>query len=154
MQTRLWWAARVSGAALCLLLGAVPDTGTAVFAQDLVCTAAVDKTSVNVGEPIKLTITLGGDLTGVKLPPLALPEGLVVAAQSQSTNFAIRGGAAERSMSLVYVIVPQRAGSFELGPFAVTHRRKEIKTDPITITVEKPAVPPSLKSAPGERFTL
>jgi hypothetical protein len=154
MRTGLWWAVLAPGSALCLILGAGPDTATLVFAQDLAFTAAVDKTTVNVGEPIKLTITLGGDLTGVQLPPLELPEGLAVAAQSQSTNFAVRGGAAERSMSLVYIIIPQQAGSFELGPFAVTHRRKKITTDPIKITVEKPAVPPSLKSAPGERFTL
>ena len=124
------------------------------FAQDLTFSAKVDKTTVDLGDPISLTITLSGDLSGIQLPALQLPEGFVVAGRSQSTNFSIRAGAMERSMSLLYVLIPQRAGTFQLGPFRIEHQHRNVQTDPIEITVKKPALPPSLKTPQGERFTL
>ena len=124
------------------------------WAQDLTFSANVDKTSVDLGEPINLTLTLSGDLTGVEVPALTFPEGCAVAARSQSTNFSIRSGVMERSMNLLYVLVPQREGTFKLGPFAVTQEKKQFQTAPIEVTVKKAALPPTLKSAPGERFTL
>ena len=124
------------------------------FAQDLTFSAKVDKTTVDLGDPISLTITLSGDLSGVALPAPQLPEGFVVAGRSQSTNFSIRAGAMERSVSLLYVLIPQRAGTFQLGPFRIEHQHRRVTTDPIEITVKKPALPPSLKTPQGERFTL
>jgi hypothetical protein len=59
----------------------------------------------------------------------------------------------ERSITLTYVLVPQRDGTFQLGPFQVEHKGATIPTEPITITVEKAALPPSL-SPHGERVTL
>ena len=123
------------------------------WAQDLTFSARVDKTTVNIGDPIQLTVTLSGDISGVSLPLPQLPEGFSIVARSQSTNFSIQAGAMERSVSLLYVIVPQRAGTFELGPFAITHKKKELKTEPIEITVKKSALPPNLPPQ-GERFTL
>ena len=127
---------------------------TAAWAQDLTVSAKVDKTTVGLGEPITLVVTIGGDLTGLEAKPLELPEGFAVGARSQSTNFSIRSGIMERTMSLMYVLVPQRAGTFQLGPFTVVHQKKEFKTEPIEITVSKPALPPSLQQPQGGRFTL
>ncbi len=151
MRWAVWAAVLVSGTAPIGRHSAEPDASA--WAQDLSFSAKVDKTTVDVGEPITLTMTVSGDATGIKLPPPELPEGFVVVAQSQSTNFAIRAGAAERSTSLVYVLVARRAGSFQLGPFELTRRKQTITTEPINITVKKPAVPPHIKSH-GERFTL
>ena len=123
------------------------------FAQDLTFSAKVDKTTVDLGDPISLTVTLSGDIAGIELPPLAFPEGFSIVARSQSTNFSMRAGAVERSVSLLYVLVPQRVGTFKLGPFSIEHRHKELKTEPIEITVKKPALSPTLKPQ-GERFTL
>ena len=123
------------------------------WAGDLSFSAKVDKTSVELGQPINLTIILSGDLTGVELPPLEFPEGFSIAARSQSTNFSIRSGAMERSMSLIYVLVPQRLGTFQLGPFRLQHGQQELKTEPIDITVKKAPVP-SPSQPQGERFIL
>ena len=124
------------------------------WAQDLTFSAKADKTTADLGEPITLTLTLTGDITGVELPQMQLPEGWAVAAQSQSTNFSIRAGATERSMNVVYVLIPQQAGTFQLGPFKVTRRKQEFQTEPIDVTVRKPALPPSQRQPHGERFTL
>jgi uncharacterized protein (DUF58 family) len=124
------------------------------FADGLAVSAKVDKTSVDAGEPITLVITLSGDLAGAELAPLDLPDGFVVGARSHATSVAIRAGAMERSTSVTYVLVAQERGTFQLGPFRVELEQQTYETEPIDITVENPAVPPSLKDAPGERFTL
>ncbi|MBI4342439.1 MAG: BatD family protein [Candidatus Omnitrophica bacterium] len=124
------------------------------FAQELTLSAKVDKTTVDAGEPVTLTLILTGALEGANLSELKLPEGFVVAAQSQSTNFSIRAGATERSMHLTYVLVPQQAGTFELGPFTVTQQKKAFQTQAIEITVKKPALPPTRSRPQGERFLL
>ena len=126
---------------------------TLVWAQDLSFSAKVDKTTVDVGEPVSLTVTLSGDVAGVTLPALGFPEEFSVAARSQSTNLSIRAGVSERSTSLLYVLIPQRAGTYRLGPFAISHDGREVQTEPIDITVNKPAVPPQL-APQGGRFTL
>ena len=127
----------------------------ALAARDLTFSAKVDKTTVDAGEPVTLTLILAGDLEGAKLSELQLPEGFVVAAQSQSTNFSIRAGATERSTNLVYVLVPQQPGTFQLGPFTITQQKKEFQTQAIELTVKKPVLPPPAKHRPqGERYLL
>ena len=150
---------RARGRNVLVLLGAaltVAALGSLACAeeQDLVFSAKVDKTTVDLGTPVTLAITLSGDLSGVQLPAFEFPEGLMVAARSQSTSFSVRAGAAERATSLQYLLIPQRAGTFQLGPFTIEHHHKELKTEPIEITVKKSALPPSQLQSKGERFTL
>ena len=123
------------------------------WAQDVAISAKVDKTTVVLGESISLTLTLTGELSGVEFPAVQFPEGLVVAGRSQSTNVTIRSGAMERSMSLLYLLVPKRAGTFQIGPFEVKHLKKAFKTEAIEVTVKKPILPPNSQPR-GERFTL
>ena len=141
-------------APLRLLVGlAVLGIAASALADELKFSAQANKTTVNVGEPITLTLTLSGDIVGAKLKELQLPEGFTVAAQSQQTNFTLNAGAMERSVGLVYVVVPQQAGTFKLGPFTLVHHEKEFQTEPIEVTVEKSALPSKLQPQ-GERFTL
>lgn len=142
-----------AGRGVCVAVAVVCSMAAAAWAQDLKFSAQVDKTAADVGEPVTLTLTLAGDTADATLRPLNLPEGLVIAAQSQQSNFTIHAGAMERAVSLVYVLVPQKAGTFTLGPFIVEHRKKEFQTAPVEVTVKKSALPPTLKPQ-GERFTL
>ena len=136
-----------------MLLVALALCTSTARAQDVTFSAKADKTTVNVGDPINLTVTLSGDLTGVELPSVKFPEGFVVAGSSQSTEFSFHGGATERSLSLNYVLIPQQPGTFQLGPFQLKRRDTTVPTEPITITVEKPPLPPRVRPQ-GERFTL
>ena len=121
--------------------------------QDLIFSASVDKTTVVLGDPIQLTLTISGDIAGVALPPLQLPDGFAVIGRSQSTNFSLHAGAVEQSMSLVYVLIPQRAGTFDLGPFTVSHHQQRLQTSSIAITVKK-APFNSRPDLPGTRTTI
>lgn len=126
---------------------------TVAVAQDTSFSAAVDKTTVNAGEPVALTLTLSGDIGGIEVPVFEFPEGFTVASRSQSSNFSIRLGTIDRSLTLAYLLIPQQAGTFQLGPFQITHKGQTFSTEPLTVTVEKPAIPPHL-GPEGGRFTL
>jgi len=136
-------------------LVALVSFGVAVpaFAQDITFSAAVDKTMVKVGEPIILTVTLSGDIAGIELPAFQFPDGFSVGSRSQSTNFSLRAGAMERSVSLSYALIPQQEGVFELGPFHLEHHGETVPTEPIEITVEKSTGPPPAPSG-TRRFLL
>jgi uncharacterized protein (DUF58 family) len=121
--------------------------------QELSVSVKVDKTTIDAGTPLTLTLSFTGDLADATVPTPTFPEGFQVAAQSQATNVSVRMGAMERSISLVYVLVPTRAGTFQLGPFAVEQKDRKMETQPIEITVRKSPLPPTLKPD-AERFTL
>lgn len=127
--------------------------GVGAWAQDLTFSAKVDKTTVDLGDPITLTLTLSGDVAGVQWPTPEFPEAFAVASRSQATNFSIQAGTIERSTNLLYVLIPQRAGTFRLGPFRLRRGNNTIQTEPIDITVKKGAVPQDLQPH-GERYTL
>ena len=158
MALKAWSSTASSAAALVIACAATAATVAAAEApapHDVQINAQVDKTAVELGQTVTLTITLAGDLAGIELPPPQFPEGIAVAARSQSTSIAIRAGRQERSTGLQYVLVPQQAGTFTLGPFSVTHGKETLETPSITLTVTKSALPPGLRRQPdGTRYTL
>jgi len=109
-----------------ILLLALTVGTTAAWAQELSFSARADKTTLNVGDPLTLTITLSGDITGIEVQPQPV---------------------------LQLFHPPRDRGKFQLGPFQITHKGQTFSTEPITVTIEKPAVPPRL-GPEGGRFTL
>ena len=139
----------------CVVVGiaALSVATLAWAAQELTVSAKLDKTSADVGEPVNLTLTLSGDLTGAQLAQPQWPEGIAVAASSQSTSFSIRDGVVDRSTTELFVLVPQHAGTFQIGPFTIQQPTRTMKTDPIELTVKKSALPPHLPPS-TDRFIL
>ena len=140
--------------ALVLLIGALAVAAAPAEAGgEFAFSAKVDKSTVEAGTPMTLVITLTGDITGVQLPKIQLPDGFAVGGTSQASNFSLQNGAMQRSVGLTYVLVPQTEGVFQLGPFTVRRGREEFKTESIEITVTKP--PMQKRAIPeGERFIL
>jgi len=114
--------------------------------------AQVDKTAVELGDRLTLTLTVDGDLTNVNMQDFKLPEGLQVVAQSRASNVSLGAGEVKRSVNLVYVLLAQEPGTFQLGPFQIIHQGKPVLTEPIEIVVKKPLVPPTQKDS--QRYTL
>jgi len=128
--------------------------GAAVAAaQELVFSAKVDVTTAAIGDAVTLSLTLSGDVAGVQLPPPQFPEGITVVSRSQSSQFSVQQGVVERSVSVLYVLVPQQAGTFRLGPFMAVKHEQAFKTEPIELTV-KPASPPLRRPPDKGRVTL
>ena len=122
--------------------------------EGLSVSAKVDKTAVDAGSPITLTLTITGDLSGAAVPAPTFPDSFEVAARTQATNVSLRAGAMERSTSLVYVLIPSRPGTFQLGPFAIEQKGRKMETQPIDITVRKSPLPPTLKPDQSGRYTI
>ncbi len=133
-----------------MVLGVV----VSAWAQDFSVSAQVDKTTVDVGDPVNLVIKLSGDLAGVQVPVFQFPDGLAVLGRSQSTSISVQGNKMQRSVELLYVLAPQHDGTFELGPFKMTRGKQEVDTQPIAITVKKPVLPPHLSQPQGGRYSL
>ena len=114
--------------------------------------AQVDKTTVDVGAPIHLSITLEGDLQKATVQPFEFPQGFSVVAQNRTTNVSIQAGRMTRSVSLNFVLLARAAGTFKLGPFQVLYDGKPVLTDPIDVVVRKPVLPPG--SEDHVRYTL
>lgn len=131
--------------------GVKPPVGESI-PKDVKISAGVDRTTVEVGSQLTLTLTIEGELSNAELTPFELPKPLVVVAQSRSTNLSVQAGAMKRSVSLVYVLAAQQPGTCQLGPFQLTYRGTQVRTEPIEIVIRKPVLPPSLE--PHERFTL
>ena len=136
------------------VLGAlIVSFSTAALAQDFTFSLAVDKTVVEVGQSIELTLTMQGDIAGIELPAFEFPEAFSIAARRKQTSLSFRGAQSQHSLSLIYVLVAQEAGTYQLGPFVVAHRGTNAATEPIEITVEQPALPPDI-AAPRSEFTI
>ena len=122
----------------CLAAAAILVGVAGAAAQEVSCSAHVDKTTAPVGSPITLTLSVTGDVEQAELKPVTVPDAFAVMAQSRSTNFSINAGAVERSTSISYVLVPRRIGTFQLGPFTVRHQGKSYETQPVEVTVIAP----------------
>ena len=137
-------------AALCLAAAAKPET---VAPPALTVSAGIDKTKVMVGEQLTLTITLSGELAGVTMEEFVVPPALTVAAQSRSQNIRIAEGKAERSVILVYLLVPHEPGTFTLGPFHLRRGDMTYATEPISVEVARNPLPPP-STEPVQRLTI
>ena len=114
--------------------------------------AHVDRSTVDIGQQLTLTISLEGDLTRATLRPFEFPPAFAVVAQQRASNVAIHAGKMTRALSLIYVLVPREAGTFQLGPFQILHHGESVGTQPIQIIVKKSVLPPRADQEP--RFTL
>ena len=123
------------------------------WAEDIGVSAKIDKTTTEIRSPVTLTITLTGNLLDLDFLPPQLPDGFILGGRSQATSFAVHNGAAEQSSTITYLLVPQKPGTFKLGPFAFRHRGKLFQTDPIEVTVKKAVLPPT-RQIPAERYTI
>ena len=132
---------------------ALAGQARAAATPGLAVSASVDKTKLAIGEQVTLTITLGGDFANVTMDQRGLPPTLSVVAQSRSQNIRIAQGKVERSVSLVYLLVPREPGTFQLGPFYVRQGGTTYATDPLVIEVIRNALPPP-STEPVERFIL
>lgn len=129
-----------------------PPGAPAPPVSDLKFSAHVDRTEVDAGSQFTLTLSLEGKLQGAELQPIEFPKGFIALAQSQASNVSVRAGLVTKALSLTYVLVAQEPGTFQLGPFQVVQNGQPVLTDPITVTVKQPVLPPGLQ--PQQRFTL
>jgi hypothetical protein len=115
-------------------------------AEQLSADAAVERTSVFVGEPFIFQIQVSGS-DSPEQPDLSQIEGFSVTyqggSQNNSTSVTIINGKMTQDVRRGYVfsyqLVPQQTGTFTIPSITVRAEGKTIQTRPVTINVQKPA---------------
>lgn len=104
-------------------------------AQEITFTASVDRTSIAVGDHLKLTLQLTNGQGSFSNPDLG---GLVVVnGPFESSNFQFINGRMSSSVSRTFVLTASAPGEYTIGPAQARVGGGTIQTDPIKIHVEK-----------------
>ncbi len=128
-----------------------------LYAGEINFTASVDRTTVGLGEPFELTVTVSGINIGrvprPQLPELTEFDNLGVS-QSQSTSISIINGRVQQqtAVSFVYTLVPRKLGELTIGPCRMVYDNTEYTTEPIRITVVKSGTRSQPRTQPQSRF--
>lgn len=80
-------------------------------------TARLDTPEVEIGRAAQLAVTVSGDGGGA--PRLPRVPGLFIQPAGSSQQLTITNGAIDQRMTYHYQVVPQRAGTYTVGPIAV-----------------------------------
>jgi hypothetical protein len=130
-----------------LLPAALIAAALFVWAEDVQVTATVDADAIGTQDQLQFTVNISGPDSGDAEPP-KLPQfqGFdVVAGPSVSTQFQWINGRASSSKGFTYVLVPQKAGHYTLGPVEVQLGGKTYRTQPIPVTVSQGSSRPATR---------
>ncbi|MEO0069100.1 MAG: BatD family protein [candidate division WOR-3 bacterium] len=114
------------------------------FGAEINFSASVDRTTVGLGEPLQLTVTVeGANIGRVPKPQLPVLNDFdnLGSSQSQSTSISIINGRVQQqtAISFVYTLVPKRLGELTIGSCRIVYNNTEYTTEPIKIQVVKSA---------------
>lgn len=141
---------RTGGAASCmvapvrlaLLLLATLLPPAVAGAAELTFTAAVDRTTVGLGEQFQLDLQVQGEgMVSVPRPALPpMPDFTVLgSSSSQSTNISFVNGQMRKqaSVDFVYALAANKLGRLVIPPCKLVYEGREYATQPVEITVVK-----------------
>jgi len=108
--------------------------------------STVDKTEVELGDPITLSVSITGERGSTPDPVLPDLSDFEVYSSGKNTSISIINGRFSSTLELSYVLVPKKMGVLTIGPIIVKERNKTVSSGPIQIEVKKPGqISPSRK---------
>ena len=117
-------------------------------------TAAVDKSTVRVGESLTLTLTFEGAASGVSEPKLPALENLqVMGGPYTSTSFTLVNGRASSTAAYSYVLRAKSPGKGVIGSAVARYRGRDLTSNPITITILSASAPAPDRDSRGSGST-
>ncbi|MEW6555793.1 MAG: BatD family protein [Elusimicrobiota bacterium] len=102
---------------------------------DINIQATVDRNTVNFGESITLQVTVAGDVANIPKPELPPLADFNVYSSGTSQNISFVNGRVSASITYNFILSPNRAGKFAIGPVKLTVSGKDYTTNPINIEV-------------------
>lgn len=113
-------------------------------AYALSLTAKVDRTEATVGDRILLTLSVEGTQKAGKphLPPVPAID---FVSRGSSTRMQIINGQITSSVDYNFLLIPQKAGTFEIGPATLRVKGKTVLSNPITLRISSAGVTPRSK---------
>lgn len=134
-------------AAACFIF-AVLFIGT-VFAKETI-TAEVDKLKVTTDDEVTYKLNIVSQKENSSFPQLPDFKGFQVVSQAQSTTVSFQKGQPDVLMTYVYILVPNAAGKFTIGPSSVKINGKAYSTQSFEIEVTQGKNPPQPKQPEEE----
>ena len=111
--------------------------------------ASLEQSHCSVGEPLYLYISFKG-ANEVDRPEVRPEDGLKIKYVGPSSEVSIVNGVVSRSVTFSYLIIPLKAGKYELGPYSVEHDGRSYSTNPLLLIVSGSApAPAQAPAAPG-----
>lgn len=113
-----------------------------LLAQSFV--ARVNKNHLALGENFQLVFELEGD--GSRFTPPPLDDFMLLQGPNKSSNMQWVNGSFSSNVTYSFILRTVDIGQFEIGPATIQVNGKELRTDPLVITVEKAtsrAAPPN-----------
>ena len=103
-------------------------------AYGLSLTARVDKTEATLADQIFLTLAIEGSQRTAKpqLPDLPAFE---VIPRGSTTRMQIINGQVSSGVDYTYILIPRKAGTFEIGPATVSDGGSTVTSNTITLTI-------------------
>lgn len=108
----------------------------ALRAQGVEFSATASSTQVGTGEPFRITFSISNASHVSDFQPPAF-RGLQVLSQQQSQSTSIINGKVSQSISFIYILQADNQGRFTIGGASARVDGDNLKSNPITITVEK-----------------
>src|SRR5262245_20874930 len=128
----------------------------ALFVMAAVASAAADVTvqprlnpaRVSVGQPAGLDVEIQGTQNAA-VPSIPVPDGVRLEYRGQSTQVSIVNGSMSASLTHSFLLVPERAGSFDIGPIRVQAGGNDIDAGSVRLEVAGAGAAPAAPAAPG-----
>ena len=118
-----------------------------VWADEANITASLDPMSFSVDQAAQLTVQVTGSSSAE--PELPKVDGLRFFPHGQSSRMQWINGSYSSSVSYLYMVQADRAGTYVIPPIKATVDGKVLQTDPITCTVQ-PAGPAAIPPGAGQ----
>jgi hypothetical protein len=104
-------------------------------AEDITISADADRQEVTLDEQVTLTITVSGNASNIPKPDIPELKGFTAYSSGRSQNLSIINGQVSSSVTFTYILVPNNAGEYSLGPFSIDYKGKTYSAGPINIKV-------------------
>ncbi len=112
---------------------------------------SVDRTSVQLGQQLRLSVEVSGKVAGVGEPEIQGIDEFSVLSTGSSRSFSLTGGGLRSSTTFTYLLAPTKTGSFKIGPAKLELNGKTYLSQTIEVVVGGTVTPagPSARPAPG-----
>jgi len=132
----------------CLVWAAIALPGQAQGQPPI--TAGVDRTTLAVGETLRLTVTVSIDSLNPPQPELPPLAGFNIVGTSTSSQFSFINGQMTTTVSTIYQLQAIEAGEWTIDAISLTHGGNTYTTQPIQITVTEGALPQTTAQTPAD----
>lgn len=107
---------------------------SSVYAEENRFEASLERDNVSLGNPLYLYLTFYGS-QDAGMPAMPTIEGLKIKFIGPSTKISVVNGQMSQSVTYTFLVIPQKAGEYRLGPFFSDYKGQTYKTNVLTLTV-------------------